>query len=161
MRAVSDSSTLICFAILGRLDLLERLFDAIMVPQQVFNEVTAPGRPYADDIANFLRDRIVNAQNAMAVNMLCLDIDRGEAESIVLSLEQKSDVILMDDAKGRKVAYRQGLRPVGTIGILLNAKGKGHVPLIKPLLDTLITSNIRISEDLYREALELAGETNA
>ncbi|MEZ4644360.1 MAG: DUF3368 domain-containing protein [Chloroflexota bacterium] len=94
----------------------------------------------------------------MAVQLLLNDIDRGEAEAIVLALEKNVPDILIDDAKGRRVAQLNGLYPIGTVGVLLQAKQTGHIQAIKPLLDTLIANRIRISERLYQQSLQLAGE---
>lgn len=40
MIIVADSSPLIAFAILGRLDLLDSLFKKVIVPEAVYDEVT-------------------------------------------------------------------------------------------------------------------------
>jgi predicted nucleic acid-binding protein len=52
----------------------------------------------------------------------------------------------------------RGLTVVGTIGVLLDAKERGLVDDVKPLLDELIRKKIRISRELYNHALELAQE---
>jgi predicted nucleic acid-binding protein len=87
-----------------------------------------------------------------------LIIDVGEAETIVLAEELNVDAILIDDLKARKIAKLRGLNVIGTIGILLNAKDKGFIREVKPLLEALTQRKIRISEELYEHALELAHE---
>lgn len=128
------------------------------MPPAVFMEATKEDKPHAERIRAFAQRFVVAAQNQLAVQLLLNDIDRGEAEAIVLAFEKNVPDILIDDAKGRRVAQLNGLHPIGKIGVLLQAKRTGHIPTIKPLLDTLIANRIRISERLYREALALAGE---
>ena len=47
---------------------------------------------------------------------------------------------------------------IGTIAILLDAKDKGIIRAVKPLMDELMKKKIRISKELYDHALELADE---
>ncbi|MCA9962252.1 MAG: DUF3368 domain-containing protein [Anaerolineales bacterium] len=158
MKIVADASPLIALAILQKLDLLTSLFDDILVPLTVFSEATREDKPHAEHIRAFAQGFVVSAQNQLAVQVLLNDIDRGEAEAIVLALEKNVPDILIDDAKGRRVAQLNGLHPIGTVGVLLQAKRIGHIQTIKPLLDTLIANRMRISERLYQQALQLAEE---
>jgi predicted nucleic acid-binding protein len=158
MKIIADSSPLISFAILGQLDLLPLLFSELYVPEAVFNEVSKPGKPHSSALRSFTENKIRAVNNKVAVKVLNKDVDLGEAEVIALALEQGIQDVLIDDAKGRKLAHANGLHPLGTIGVLLQAKGAGHISEIKPSLDNLLLHEIRISHGLYDKALELAGE---
>ncbi len=104
----------------------------------------------------------VRIQQPSDLNMLArmrAALDAGEAEAIALALETHADAILMDEARGRNVALSLGLRPVGVIGVLIEAKRRGVVDRVAPLLETLDrTITFRVSETLRRRALDLAGE---
>jgi len=158
MVVVADSSPLICFAILDKLSLLDSLFDSLIVSEEVYNEVIVPSKPYSDILSKYLNGKVKKVMNTLAVNILCHEIDRGEAEAIVLALEQNIERIFIDDSKGRRVAKKEGLVPIGSIGVLLKAKEKGLIQEIKPLLDDLISHGIHISAGLYDSALQLAKE---
>ena len=158
MRIVVNSSPLIAFAILQKLNLLPILFTDILIPQAVYDEVTEHGKPHAESLRVFAQGKVVSAQNQMAVQLLTQDVDRGESEVIVLALENGITDVLIDDAKGRRFASLNGVNPIGTVGILLRAKQQGHIELIKPLLDLLIANRIRIGADLYTRALIRAVE---
>ncbi len=64
-------------------------------------------------------------QNEVAVGLLKKDVGLGEAEVIILALENGIENLLIDDHKGRKIAQTQGLNLVGSIGVLLQAKRTG------------------------------------
>jgi predicted nucleic acid-binding protein len=50
------------------------------------------------------------------------NIDLGEAEAIILALELKAGLLLMDERRGRAVAMSYGLQVTGLLGVLLQAK---------------------------------------
>jgi uncharacterized protein len=158
MIIVSDSSPLVGFAILGMLERLCDIFDDIKVPEAVYHELTVPGRPHYEEIRSFLENKVVPVKNKIASLMMQKEVDEGEAEAIILAIENKIEDILIDDFKGRRAAKTRGLIPIGTIGVLLEAKRRGYVKAIKPLMDKLIKNRIRIGVPLYKRAIQLAGE---
>jgi len=58
-----------------------------------------------------------------------------------------------------RAAQRLGLRIVGVIGILLQAKAEGKIDLVRSRLDALRQrAGFYLSESVYQHALALAGE---
>lgn len=104
------------------------------------------------------KNKVIEVKNKKAVEYLELIVDKGEAETVVLAEELNADAVLIDDLKARKIARLRGLTVIGTIGLLLDAKNKGLVSEVKPLLEELIKKKIRISNELYDHALKLANE---
>jgi uncharacterized protein len=47
---------------------------------------------------------------------------------------------------------------VGTVGILLRANQQGVIPLVRPLLDDLRNTGFYLSDAIYNQVLQQAGE---
>jgi len=80
---VSDSSPLISLAIIGKLDLLEKLYKEIVVPSAVYQEVTEKEKPFSKVLRRFLSNRSKQIVNRLAVEVLISDIGIGESETII------------------------------------------------------------------------------
>ena len=158
MIIVADSSPLISFAILNKLQVLEKVFGDILIPVAVYHEITQKNKPFTEELEEFAKDRTRKIKNQLAVNLLRKNLDSGESEAIILAIENNIPNILMDEYKGRKIAKEEGLHPIGTIGVLIQAKRENIIKNVKPELDRLIKNHIRISDELYSTALDLANE---
>lgn len=82
----------------------------------------------------------------------------GEREAIALSIEIGADAVLIDERAGRRVAEEAGLKVIGTLGLLLEAKRADHLTTIRRELDTLLETSFFLSQQLYDQALRIAGE---
>lgn len=156
MKIVSNSSPLIALAKIEKLDIL--LIYDVVIPKAVFDEITKHKKKYVKELYKWGKDKVIEVMNRKAVEYLELIIDKGEAETIALAEELNADAVLIDDLKARKIAKLRGLNITGSIGILLDAKDRGLVSEVKPLLEELMKKKIRIRKELYDHALELANE---
>lgn len=76
-----------------------------------------------------------------------------------MASELQADLLLIDEADGREVARKMGLRYTGLLGVLLEAKTRKLLPAVSTELDRLQEStNFRIRPEVRREVLRLAGE---
>ncbi|WP_416864750.1 MAG: DUF3368 domain-containing protein [Imperialibacter sp.] len=77
----------------------------------------------------------------------------------MLALEEKADYLLVDEKKGRDIAKKEGLNIIGLLGILVQAKTVGLIPLLKPEIE-ILTSKIefRLHQRLIQAALAAVGE---
>lgn len=94
--------------------------------------------------------------------MLCLlkmALDSGEAEAIALAKEIHAELILLDERAARKIAKSLRLDVLRTVGLLIRARQIEKIISLKDVLDQLRSdAKFRISETLYKLALETVGE---
>ena len=159
---VADTGPLIGMARADCLSLLQQLYKSIIIPPAVLEELRiSSDRPGARAVAAAIRAgwiETVNLQKPVDFPAFPSLVDAGEAESIQLALEKKADLLIIDDKKGRKVAERKGIRIMGTGGILISAKRAGFLDAVSPILDKLAVEGYRMSPNLWRRIMVLAGE---
>ena len=70
---------------------------------------------------------MIPVENIKSVSVLrCVTgLDLGESEALIMYDEQKADLLLIDERKGRKVAKQLNTRYIGTAGILIQAYDMG------------------------------------
>ena len=161
MTAVSNTSPLLRFSSIGRLDLLRQQYDDVTIPLAVWSELVVDGgrRPGAADIAAapWIQRRAPAATPLLA--RLVEELGPGEAEAIALASELGgATALLLDDRKGRRIARGLGLAVVGSAGVLLAAKQRGLISFVRPLLDELRGAGLYLDDTAFNEILHLAGE---
>lgn len=156
---VGDSGPLIALAIIGQLELLPRLYQRVIVPQTVWDEITVQGAglPGALEVSRvtWLDIQRVESQRLQSLAIL---VDRGEAEAIALAMDNPGSTVLLDDAQARRVAERFGVDRIGTLGVLRRAKKAGLLAAIKPYVVQLQASGIFIRQSLVDAVLRDVGE---
>ena len=161
MIVVSDTTPLIGLASIGRLNLLQELFDEVYIPQAVFDETVTSGRAESkakQEVSKANWIHIVEVKDRLAVNVLLDEMDLGEVETIVLASEMNADWVLMDEKKGRRKLSQLDIPKIGTLGILLKAKQLDLIPLLKPEIEELQKSGFSISPLVIDEILKMANE---
>lgn len=160
MILVADSSALITLARIGRLQLLRAMASVVYVPSAVFDEVVlfGAGRPGSEELANASWVVRRPVRDTESVDLFRGRLGHGESEAIVLAKELGADFLVVDDATARRVAEEEGQRVVGLPGLLINAKERGLVSAIKPLLDAMLASGFFLDTTNYRSILQRAGE---
>ena len=161
MIVVSDTSPLSNLFVIGRLDLLQKLYSRIIVPGAVMDELLELEKRGVDltaiKSASWIEIKLLPSREM--VDELLLQVDLGEAEAIILAKSLQADWLLIDETKGRNIAKLQGLHIIGLLGVILQAKNKGYVTNVKDLLNELVSkARFRVSDELREKFLELAGE---
>ena len=160
MVVVSDSSLISGLLILDKLELLEKLYGKVYIPQSVTLELLKI-QSKKDEIYEFLNYHWVKAvtiTDLESYQRFRISLDEGESEAITLALELNADLLLIDELKGRQEAIKSGLNIVGLLGVLVEAKMKQLIPSVKAFLDTLIQNNFWIKPELYKAVLQSVGE---
>ncbi len=160
MIVVSDTTPMISLMKAGQLELLQKLFGVVYIPGAVYRELTE-NEVLSREVkmvqeCEFIYVEEVN--NWKSVNILrnFTGLDAGESEAIILADEKQSDVLLMDEHKGRQVAKKMGITITGTIGMLAQAFDEGMLTRedVEGCIEWLKESGIRISEKLYQKLRE-------
>lgn len=160
MIVVANAGPLIALAQIGQFQLLGQLYGRIHIPVGVQDEVVASGegRAGAEDVAAASWIEVVKVQDGAAVALLRERLDLGESEAVALAMELEADLLLIDEARGRRIAEAHGIHKTGTLGTLLAAKARGLIPAVTPLLDALLSRGFRMDSELYDVVRQLAGE---
>jgi len=157
---VVDASPLIFLAKLERLDLLRQAAGSVCLPQAVADEIRAKPdmatQLLEQALQTWIEVRVVD--NRMAVDLLLAELDLGEAEVIVLAKILNAEYVVMDDLDARRFARRVGLRPIGTLGLLLAARLRGEIPSLQAEIQRLEKFGFRVSSALKAQILRAAGE---
>lgn len=152
---VSDTGPIIAFARLGRLPLLRQVFDVLIIPDAVFDELvqSGPEQPGAPEAlqGEWIQRRSVTDQEA--VRQLPARLHAGEREAIVLAHEHGMQ-ILIDEQRGRSSARARGLEIVGSLRVLAEAKALGIISAVRPMVEELRAIRYWIDSSIIRDFLE-------
>jgi predicted nucleic acid-binding protein len=85
-------------------------------------------------------------------------IDDGEIAVLSVALVTPGSTVVLDDRAARAEAARLGIPKTGTLRLLLEAKDLGIITSIRTPLELLRARGMRLSDDVWREVLSLAGE---
>ncbi|MDJ1173666.1 DUF3368 domain-containing protein [Roseofilum capinflatum] len=161
MIVISDTSPINNLAAIGYLHLLQSLYETVIIPEAVYQELTDPEFPVSGATEVQTLDWITTCtcRDLNLVEALCNELDRGEAEAIALALEFKADVLLIDERQGRLVADKFHIYYTGVLGVLVEAKKQDLIKAVRPLLDDLIDkAGFWIALPLYNKVLQLVEE---
>ncbi len=129
MPVVSNTSPILNLAIIGHLHLLPEQFSTVLIPEAVYTELKLDeDLPGSNDIRIAIKAgwlQVKPIQNKPFQESLSRDLDRGEAEAIVLAIETNAKRILLDEREARRIAKTLELSVTGILGILLTAQKAG------------------------------------
>lgn len=141
------------------LHILPALAGRVIIPPAVVEELSQ-GRTSGINLpdVNVLKWVEIRRPVSELAVPLVTDLGSGETEVLMLALEMREAVVVLDDDLARRVAETLGLRLTGTLGLLLDAKKAGLIPAIAPLLDQLQTLRFRVAPHTRVAVLKLTGE---
>jgi uncharacterized protein len=158
---ISNTTPLINFAEIERLDLLAALFGSMVIPPAVEVELRAKAAlfPCAARVPELPMISRLAPVDQLLVKGLASRVHNGEAECLALAMEHPNSLLLLDDLAARELAASNGLLHIGTLGCLAEAKQRGLIAAIKPLLLELRhKARFWISQSLEARILHDAGE---
>ncbi len=136
MIIISDTTPIISLLKADQLELLQKLYKTVLVPRAVYRELT---------------------ENPAYIKEA--EVIKGESEAIIMYDEQKADLLLMDEHKGRNVAKQLKVRYIGTAGILMLAYDKGIIQAstVKECIDLMLANGIRLGKNICNTVMVHVG----
>jgi predicted nucleic acid-binding protein len=128
MIVISDTSALIVLSKMNRLEILHFLFGNVVIPQAVQNELQDPDGSIRSPNIRIDQLNWLTIQTPQFITTY-QGLNPGETEAIALAKELHANLLIMDEKAGRKIAAREGIETVGTIGILEMAAESGLIDL--------------------------------
>ncbi len=153
MSVVSDTTAITTLLKAKEERLLHELFERVLVPQAVWDELKA----FHAELPQFIELRpATNASHRLRGTEL---LGRGEAEALLLAKELNARLLLTDDRKARITARQLDIPCIGLVGMILHARQRGKVSSVRELLRKLeVEGGLYLSDAVVAEALRLANE---
>lgn len=146
---ISDTSTLILFNKIDQLNILNKVYDELITTPEVAEE-------FGDQLPDWFK--IHSVKDKKYQNFLEAQVDIGEASAIALAAEYDNVLLLLDDLKARKLATQLKFKITGALGVIHKAKQMSIIPKVRPLIDSLLSTDFRISDNIIEEILKLNNE---
>lgn len=134
---IANSGPLIILSRIGYLFILKEFFKEVNIPHAVWVEIVerGKGRAGANEVAKADWIKVHRVKNTFGVEVLSHEIERGEAEAIVLAKEHNAKLLVIDEKIPREIAESLGLKVAGTLAIVHEAIRRG---LIKESFDEVV-----------------------
>jgi predicted nucleic acid-binding protein len=134
MIVVADASPLHYLVLIDHAHILEKLYGNVIIPQAVFDELSAANTPpkvktWVSKRPSWLEVRQLAGPADPALSYLGV----GEHESILLAQELLADALIIDDKKGRTEATERNLLVIGTLGVLVSSAERSQLDLPEAL----------------------------
>ena len=151
MLIVSDASPLHYLVLIEHVDVLSHLFNQIVAPPIVLEELRHPRAPQS------VREWAASPPSWLVLRKPVsfdagLSLDPGEQEAIALALELHADGLLIDERRGRIVARQLNLATYGTLAVLQMAASK-HLIDLHSAVEKLNHTSFRIDASILKKLL--------
>jgi predicted nucleic acid-binding protein len=155
-----NSSPLILLGRISRLDLLPALADKVAVPQAVLQELAIKqGRDWlAETVVSHPGIEIV-ADVPIPPEVRRWNLGAGESAVVAFCLANTGYRAVLDDLRGRRCSQALGVPLFGTLGIVVDARRQGLIPLARPLIAAICGVGYHIDDKLIEAALSEVGES--
>lgn len=160
---ICDTSVWLYLGRINLAELLSRLYDPVYTTEAVCQEldIGRQSRPDTLDPGNLPWVQLVQPSQSNLANLPTNRLGKGEQSVLAYAQANNLPIVGLDDRQARELAFKLGLRVVGTVGLLLRAKERGLIEAIRPLLTQLQQEGFYISEPLLNYALQKAQEADS
>ncbi|HZY95161.1 MAG TPA: hypothetical protein VFE98_09970 [Candidatus Bathyarchaeia archaeon] len=156
---VVDAAPLIYYSRIARLELLKQLYDKLVIPQAVWDEVVtnAQGRPGASEVEKGVREGWINTMKPSPAKMLASEGTVGaDAEVIALARKMKLP-LLTNDRTLALIAKTHGVKTKWLTQTVIEAV---HDKIItrteaRKLLRDLVRAGLRVRSEVLTEVIHM------
>lgn len=162
---ITNASPLIIFGKINKLDLLKKVTKKLVISNEVYEEVVTRGIKINSSDALLIKAyiekgeieiKMLNSEwkeKAKFFQTIYATLDAGEAETIALALQEKEKVVLIDERTARKTSELLGLKPLGSLWVLIVAFKKNIITEneINQIIGKMISMGFRIGGDIINE----------
>ena len=166
---IVNATPLIIFGKIGKLQLLKDVFTKIIISPEVYKEVVEKGikinAPDAYLIKEFVDSGEIKVKKLNSkgrkiydkIKRMYKQLDEGEASTIALVLQESASEVLMDEDIGRKIARLYGIKPRGSLRVLILGYQNGllNEDQVKDNLKLMMHVNFRVSAEVIARLWEL------
>ncbi len=155
MTVVSNASPLISLAKAEYLFVLERLFGAVHITNEVHGETTRAGRGGAELIAGAAWLHVISLRDTAQLASWEREyrLGMGELSTLRLAQELMADIAIIDERKARVLAHRLGISVVGTIGLLEESYTRKIIADLRTAYMKLLENGTYIDQRLLNSSL--------
>jgi predicted nucleic acid-binding protein len=162
MLVLCDACPIIFLGKINQLNLIKKLFPGeILLPSIVKSELFTPLlAPEEEKVLTLFAEQctIIEIKQTIFTSKTLSNTDK---LILTYAMQNKVDVLLSDDRLVRRVAMSERVRPVGTLGILIQAMKKGLITIktTRELVEELIHKyKFRISIEVFESVIKVIDE---
>lgn len=167
---IADASSLIIAAKISKLEILDKLYKIIYITEEIYNEIDEGSFLNAPDAKIIQKAKEDNKIKIIPLNKEYSELsqklreiyglDFGEADVIALALQEKKKEVIMDEKLGRQICKIYDIKPIGILGIFLEAYKKEvfNEKELDNIIKELLNNKFRIGADVINEFWDLAEE---
>lgn len=158
-RPAVNASPLIYLSRAGLLDLLQLIGTEVVVPNAVATEILQRGQsdPTVQALSNTPWLSIVQTPPVPA-SIQAWGLGLGESSVLAWAYSDPGTEVIIDDLAARRCAAALGIPVRGTLGLVLTAKQRGHIPAARSVILQLRQAGMYLSNRVMNQALALIGE---
>jgi len=158
---IADAGPLIALSRIGKLDLLQQLFQQIIITTTVRDEILENEHCKGKvEVIKAINAGWVKVQGVNMIDWKTINtgVDAGEASSIYLALQMPDTILIIDDQAGRAEAKYQKITITGTAAVIGMAKIQGYILSAGDVLHSLRETGYYIGDAIVELVLRDIGE---
>lgn len=154
--AVTNTTPIVALVAVGEERLFDELFDRVIVPLDVWMELA--DKQGAPEPGALLALKKVVVLPTPSPHPETAHLDAGERAVIAFAASHPGTWALLDEKKARHAAKQAGLPVRGTLGMLVEAKRRGLVQRVQPLIEQMVRSGYWLDDKLIAGVLRSVSE---